>query len=93
MADIERLTIVLSEAMANQIRDAVAAGEYASTSEAVRDAVRLWGERRILRQNDVRRLQQAWDEGKASGTSKPLDMNAVIADARQEAGPKSRRRG
>lgn len=41
VAQIERMTVVFPEPMVAQIRAAVAAGEYASTSEAVRDAVRL----------------------------------------------------
>jgi len=42
MANIERMTIVVPEPMAAKIRAAVAAGDYASTSEVVRDAMRLW---------------------------------------------------
>ncbi|WP_244936494.1 ribbon-helix-helix domain-containing protein [Methylobacterium currus] len=49
MAHIERLTVVFPEPMAAQIRAAVEAGDYASTSEAVRDAVRLWSDRRQMR--------------------------------------------
>ena len=49
MAEIERMTVVFPEPMADQLRAAVKAGEYASTSEAVRDAVRLVGGRRELR--------------------------------------------
>ncbi len=48
MANIERMTVVFPEPMADQLRAAVEAGEYASTSEAVRDAVRLWSGRRRM---------------------------------------------
>ena len=42
MADIERLTVTLPADLAAVLRDAVNAGDYASTSEAVREAVRDW---------------------------------------------------
>jgi Arc/MetJ-type ribon-helix-helix transcriptional regulator len=53
MTDIERMIVVFPEPMAQQLRAAVEAGEYASTSEAVRDAVRLWGDHRELRQREI----------------------------------------
>jgi Arc/MetJ-type ribon-helix-helix transcriptional regulator len=46
MPETERTTIVLTEAMAEEIRKAVEAGEYASTSEAVRHGVRMWMDER-----------------------------------------------
>jgi len=49
MATVEKITIALTPEMAGFVRQAVEAGEYASTSEAIRDAVREWKERRDLR--------------------------------------------
>jgi antitoxin ParD1/3/4 len=84
MAEIERMTVVFPEPMANLLRAAVEAGEYASTSEAVRDAVRLWGGRRELRQREIEMLRRAWDEGKASGPAGPLKIADVVAEAKAE---------
>lgn len=84
MANIERMMVVLTEPMAARLRAAVDSGEYASTSEAVRDAVRLWDERRQMRERQRERLGKAWDEGKASGPAGPLDMAEIIAEARAE---------
>ncbi|MGX7707041.1 ribbon-helix-helix domain-containing protein [Methylobacterium sp. Gmos1] len=83
MAQIERMTVVFPEPMAAQIRAAVEAGEYASTSEAVRDAVRLWSDRRQMRAYDLERLQRAWDDGKASGSAGEVDFEALRQEARQ----------
>ncbi len=83
MAQIERMTVVFPEPMAAQIRAAVEAGEYATTSEAVRDAVRLWSDRRQTRANDLERMQQAWDAGKASGSAGEADFKALRQEARQ----------
>ena len=81
MADIERLSIALPAPMADAVHRAVEDGEYASTSEVIRDALRLWELRRHLRELDLE-LQRRWDEGKASGRAGPLDIRGLIADER-----------
>ena len=68
--------------MANSMRAAVESGEYATPSEVIRDALRLWQGRRELRARDLAALKHAWDEGKASGPLKPLDVEATIVRAR-----------
>ncbi len=82
MADIERLSIALPAPMANAVRRAVEDGEYASASEVIRDALRLWELRRHLRERDLDMLRQRWDEGKASGRAGPLDIASLIAEER-----------
>lgn len=82
MAEIERLSIALPEPMAAAVRRVVEAGEYASTSEVIRDALRLWEARRQLRERDLEVLRQRWDEGKASGRSGYLDVEHLIAEER-----------
>lgn len=86
MPDIERMTIAVPAPMASKIKAAVASGDYASTSEVVRDAMRLWNERRELRQEEREALRSAWDAGKASGIAGTLDMKTLIAEARNETG-------
>src|SRR4051794_9813755 len=49
MAETEALTIELPDSLAETVREAVEAGEYASTAEVVRDALRVWEEQRALR--------------------------------------------
>ncbi len=82
MADIERLSIALPAPMAASVRRAVEDGEYASTSEVIRDALRLWESRRQLRERDLDLLRRRWDEGKASGRAGPLDIPELIAEER-----------
>ena len=77
---IERLTVALPGRMAKAVRKAVTTGEYASTSEVVRDALRLWEGRRELRERDIAALRRAWDDGKASGRAGPLDIARLIAE-------------
>jgi antitoxin ParD1/3/4 len=82
MADIERLSIALPAPMAAIVRRAVEDGEYASASEVIRDALRLWESRRQLRERDLELLRRRWDEGKASGRAGPLDIPGLIAEER-----------
>lgn len=82
MADIERLSVALPVPMAKSIRQAVANGEYASTSEVIRDALRLWESRRHLRERDVAVLRDRWDEGKASGRAGRLNLKRVLSEER-----------
>ena len=92
MAEIERLSVALPAPMANSVRQAVADGEYASTSEVIRDALRLWQSRRHLLERDADVLRSRWDEGKASGRSGRLDVKRILAEGRATfRGPKRRR--
>jgi antitoxin ParD1/3/4 len=71
MGHIDKRSISLSPELAAVVDDAVAAGEFASASEAIRDALRQWKERRDLLGYTVEELRKLWDEGVASGEAKP----------------------
>jgi len=93
MAEIERLSIALPSPMADAVRHAVESGEYASTSEVIRDALRLWESRRALRERDLSVLRQRWDDGKASGRAGALDIERLIAEERGKLKRGRRKRG
>jgi antitoxin ParD1/3/4 len=82
MADSKRLNIALPEPMAAAVRRAVESGEYASASEVVRDALKLWEARRQHQDSELEVLRKAWDLGKASGLAGPLDIKQLIAEER-----------
>ena len=54
MQNAEKISVTMTADMLDAIRASVEAGEYASTSEALRDAVRLWQRRRA---EDAERLK------------------------------------
>ncbi len=83
MGTVEKITIALTAEQAGFVRRAVEAGEYASTSEAIRDAVREWKERRDLLGYTVEELRVAVQEGLDSGTSEFGSMAEIIAEARR----------
>jgi antitoxin ParD1/3/4 len=83
MPDIQKVSVALTSEQLLSLKAAVEAGEYATTSEIVREAIRDWQFKREMRREDVRRLREAWDQGKASGAANPLDFEELRRDARQ----------
>lgn len=81
--NVEKMSVALTSQQVAALKAAVDAGEYATTSEAVREALRDWQAKRDLRLDDIRRLQRMWDEGKASGAARPLDFDALRKEARK----------
>jgi antitoxin ParD1/3/4 len=49
----------------------------------VREALRDWQLKRQLRQEDLKRLQELWDEGVTSGPAEPVDFDELRRLARQ----------
>jgi antitoxin ParD1/3/4 len=83
MASVEKVSVALTSEQISALKAAVDAGEYATTSEIVREAVRDWQLKRELRQEDIRRLRQMWDDGIASGSAGELDMKKLRKEARE----------
>lgn len=69
MSSVEKLSIALTPEIAASVREAVDAGDYATSSEVIRDALRQWKERRDLHGYTVEELRSLWDEGISSGAS------------------------
>ena len=86
MAEIERLTITLPSEMAAVIRTAVETGDYASTSEVVREAVRDWKTKRALQLHGLAALKADIDKGLvdlAEGRSEDFDAGRIIERGRR----------
>jgi antitoxin ParD1/3/4 len=77
MPTVEKISIALPAEMVLQLRQAVDAGEYASSSEVVREALREWRYRRQLQQNGIAELRQLWQEARAD-KSPGLDAGEVL---------------
>jgi len=92
MASVEMLSIDLTPEMARLVCDAVERGEHANNSEVVREALREWGQRRALQQQDVEELRRLRTEGLASGPGCLADMKALKAEARHRLAHKQQTR-
>ena len=86
MADIERLTITLPVEMAAVVRSAVDTGDYASSSEVVRAALRDWKLKRALQLEELATLKADIDLGLAdvsAGRVQDFDMERIIQRGRR----------
>jgi antitoxin ParD1/3/4 len=82
MPEIQKVSIALTGEQVAALKAAVETGEYATTSEVVREALREWQWKREQRTEELKRLQQSWQQGKASGSAAPLDAAATREEAR-----------
>jgi antitoxin ParD1/3/4 len=80
--NVEKMSVALTPEMAAAVRRAVASGEYASASEVVREALRLWRAHQAAREYEVEELRQMWREGLESGPATPLDVAEIKAKGR-----------
>jgi antitoxin ParD1/3/4 len=82
MSKIERLTITLPGEMAAEVKGAIETGDYASTSEVVREALRDWKLKRALRLQELAALKADIDKGLAdvaAGRVRDFDSDRIIA--------------
>jgi antitoxin ParD1/3/4 len=82
---MKTLTISLSPQQISRLQGAVESGSYASNSEVVRDALRLWEQREEIRQLEIVRLKRAYDEGMASGEGREIDRRHFLGEMKAEA--------
>ena len=81
MAAVERLSITLPAEIAAPLRQTVDGGQYASTSEIIREALREWARKRDDDRRDLDALREAVRLGDDSGPGIPADE--VFAELRQ----------
>jgi antitoxin ParD1/3/4 len=65
MAEVERLTVTMPADMAAVVKAAVNQGDYASTSEVVREALRDWKMKRALQLQEFAAIKADIDQGMA----------------------------
>ena len=75
----EKISVSVTDEHAHLLREAVASGDYASSSEVIRESLREWKARRLL--------GRMWDEGIASGPCEPgTSMDDIKVEARRRKG-------
>ena len=78
---MEKISITLTDDISRQIKDAIASGRYASTSEVVRDALREWELARVRREQEILALRKDIAEGLAdieAGRVSEFDPQDII---------------
>lgn len=84
MANVEKISIALPADMVTTIRDAVKSGEYASSSEVIREALRDWKLRRKVESLELDELRRLVQEGIDSGPR--IDGELVFSRLRNKYG-------
>ena len=80
-SNIERLTITLTSEMAHDVKGAVNSGEYASSSEIIREALRDWRHKRMVQKRQIDELRtdvQAGIDDIEAGRVQDFDANRII---------------
>ncbi len=67
MAKIEKISVAITAEQHAKIKAAVERGDYATTSEVIRTALREWELKEEMRRLEGERIARLWDEGLASG--------------------------
>ncbi len=83
MSNVEKISIALPKAMTKLMKRAVAGGQYASTSEVVREALRDWQEKQDAPALSLEELRALWQEGVDSGPGTLGSLDAILAEARR----------
>ena len=65
MSKLERITVTLPEQMAAKLKHWVEVGDYATTSEIVREALRGWSDKQDRRLSELEKLRSLIAEGEA----------------------------
>jgi antitoxin ParD1/3/4 len=78
----EKMSVALTPEMAAAVRHAVESGEYASASEVIREALRLWQAHQVAREHEVEELRRVWREGIESAPATRIDFAEIKAKGR-----------
>jgi antitoxin ParD1/3/4 len=83
MSNVQKVSVALTPEFIELLKDAVESGEYTSTSEVVRDALRDWKLRRTVLAADTEELRALWEEGLASGPGRYSSIDQIKREARR----------
>jgi len=78
MQPVEKLSVTLPRELAEKLREKVAKGEYASRSDVIRAALRLWQECEELKERKLVSLREKIDRS-LDDPRPPLDEDAAFA--------------
>jgi antitoxin ParD1/3/4 len=87
VSKVEKLSIALTGELAESVRVAVKSGDYASSSEVIREALRDWSEKRERRTASLAHVRKLLQDGLDSGLSqRRRSADDIIAEGRRRLG-------
>jgi antitoxin ParD1/3/4 len=90
MGKLERVAVDLPEELVAKLHAAVDSGEYATTSDVVREALRDWNKERIRSLRSVQELRAMIE---AADKSPTVDGEKFMAELRERVASEAARRG
>jgi antitoxin ParD1/3/4 len=83
MSNVQKISVSLPEEMMTIMKDVVATGAYASTSEIVRDALRDWQEKQVERDIVIKKYRKMVDDALESGSLLDYSMDDIVQRGRE----------
>jgi antitoxin ParD1/3/4 len=83
MGKVEKISIALTDEMLVSIKEAVASGDYASSSEVIRHALRDWKGQRIREQEAIAEIRRLIAEADSSGYEPYTGMDEIRTKGRR----------
>ena len=82
MPAVDNITIALTPKLSALVKESVEQGDYAATSEVIRDAPRDWKHKRALQKREIEELLQLWAAGVKNWPGRFSNMDELIQEAR-----------
>jgi antitoxin ParD1/3/4 len=83
MSNVEKISVSLPKEMASLLKNVVATGAYASTSEIMREAVRDWQEKQEERAIVIEKYRKMVKDALESGPLLDYSMDDIIRRGRE----------
>jgi antitoxin ParD1/3/4 len=83
MSSVQKVSVALTSEFVTLLKEAVETGEYTSTSEVIRDALRDWKVRRTTPMISAAELRRLWDEGVRSGPGRFKTIAEIKKEGRR----------
>lgn len=83
MSKVEKISIALTDEMLTSVKDAVASGDYATSSEVIRHALRDWKKERERDADAIAELRRLVQQGIDSGFEPYEGMDDIKAEGRR----------
>ncbi|MDT0506704.1 type II toxin-antitoxin system ParD family antitoxin [Novosphingobium sp. MMS21-SN21R] len=78
MGKVEKISVALTDELLASVHGAVKSGDYASSSEVIREALRQWKTRRTHDEQAAAALRHLVAEADASGASHPWEGGEAL---------------
>ena len=83
VSKVAKVSVALTTELTDLVQQAVASGDYASGSEVIREALREWKNRRMLKLQEHDELRRLWIEGLEGGPGRFGSIDEIKQEARR----------